>query len=986
MKHSRNPLYQAVRYALVPGAMASFALSSSAVFAQDSEEEAADLDRVQVTGSRISRIDIEGANPVTVLDREDIKRTGITDLGELVQDLPMMSGSPVSTQRNNGGNGSVAVDIRGMGTNRTLVLVNGRRAPSLFNDLSTIPVAMIERIEILKDGASAIYGADAVAGVVNLITRKDFEGAEYEFTIGESFDQGGQNWQTSFITGGNTDRGNFVIGIEYTEQDGVLGSAYDEAYIAQATAIYDADEFHQYGFSQGPGADMDGDEIPGWWSFGSSRREAGYFNVPGFGNNLTVCDGETGDSVDDYGPGGVCGPATYNYQPVNYMQTPYERSSFFFQGDYELYDNITAYAEARFANRASSQLLAPNPYDSRFDPGFQIGTNADGTPLIGIPAENYYNPFGQDVTLFLRRMTETGGRLYEQNVDQWQIVTGVTGDIGTTWTWDLSYNYGKSERADTDYGQFNGNRLAAAVGPSFLDPATGLVTCGTPSDPIAGCVPMNFFSRPDTNPITQEMLDYVSIPLNDRFVNERQVTNFTVVGDVFELPAGTVGIAAGYERRKENYQYIPDSSKTTNATTGNTGTGTDGAYNIDSFFGEVNIPILSGMVFAENLELGLGARYDDFSIYDASSTMQASLRWQPVRSLLLRGTWGEVYREPNISELFAGVGDSFPNITDPCSEFDGNNPSDVANLPGCVGQVPPGYVQEDAQARARVGGNINVTPEEGETWTVGMAWSPTFASGLSMTLDYWNIDIEDSINIPSATVVLSGCASGAIPGFCSGIKRFPGPAEEGGGAPNEILALVQKVGPESATGVDWSVNYNWNTDIGLWGFAWMGTYNLERKLLTVKDFDGDGLETAEVSDVVGLYEHRGLGGAAAYNEYRWRFDTDWSLGDFGASLSIEYLDGVTECGDQYGIVVCPDSAAGLDGSASALWVNTIDDVYYFDLVGRYTAPFGTQFAVGVTNLTDEALPYLSQGFNFTTEPDTYRAFGRSWFFNIKHTF
>src|SRR5690606_25423862 len=146
MKHSRNPLYQAVRYALVPGAMASIALSSSPVFAQDSEDEAADLDRVQVTGSRISRIDIEGANPVTVLDREDIKRTGITDLGELVQDLPMMSGSPVSSQRNNGGSGRVAVDIRGMGTNRTLVLINGRRAPALFNDFSTIPVAMVERI------------------------------------------------------------------------------------------------------------------------------------------------------------------------------------------------------------------------------------------------------------------------------------------------------------------------------------------------------------------------------------------------------------------------------------------------------------------------------------------------------------------------------------------------------------------------------------------------------------------------------------------------------------------------------------------------------------------------------------------------------------------------------------------------------------------------------------------------------------------------
>jgi iron complex outermembrane receptor protein len=972
MKTSRNPLYQAVQYALVPGAMASFALSSSPVFAQDSEEAAADLDRVQVTGSRISRIDIEGANPVTVLDREDIKRTGITDLGELVQDLPMMSGSPVSSQRNNGGSGQVAVDIRGMGTNRTLVLVNGRRTPALFNDFSTIPVAMVERIEILKDGASAIYGADAVAGVVNIITRKDFEGAEFEFTISESFDQGGQNYQTSFITGGNTDRGNFVIGIEYTEQKKVLLGAYSETYLKGAVAIYDPDEFKQYGFSGDPWADLDGDGFAGWATFGSSRREDGFFNVPGFGNGLAICRNSAtgGASVTDYGPAGPnCAPATYDFAPVNYMQTPYERSSFFFQGDYELTDTVTAYTEARFANRASEQLLAPQPYDSRFDPSY-----ASIQPGAVISKDNYYNPFGVDITQFRRRFTETGGRSFQQNVDQWQIVAGLTGDITTSWTWDLSYNYGRSERADTDFGQFNGGRIAAAFGPSFQD-ATGAIVCGRPGAVIAGCVPFNPFTNPFSNPIPQDQLAYLSIPLNDRIINERQVTNFTVVGDVFEMPAGTVGVAAGYERRKENYDFIPDSSKVTNATTGNTGAGTNGAYNIDSFFGEVNIPLLSGVVGAENLEVGMGARYDDFSIYDSSSTISASLRWQPVRSLLLRGTWGEVYREPNISELFAGVGDSFPNTVDACAGS-GNT------LPGCIGQVPPGYTQTDPQARARVGGNINVTPEEGETWTVGMAWSPTFASGLSMTLDYWNIDIDDSINVPSATVIISGCATGAVPGFCSGIKRFSN------GDIDEVLALVQKVGPESAKGIDWSLNYNWNTDIGLWGFGWMGTYNLERKLLVVKDVNGDGSEEAVVQDIVGNFEHRGLGRASSFPELRWQFATDWSLGDFGASFSVEYIDGVTECGDAvgFGNVYCPDSAAGFGQSPGSIWVNTIDDVYYFDLVGRYTAPFGTQFSLGITNLTDEALPFLNQGFNATTDEDTFRAFGRSWFFNIRHAF
>ncbi len=971
MKYSRNPLYQAVQYAMVPGAMASFALSSSPVFAQDSEEEAADIDRVQVTGSRISRIDIEGANPVTVLDRDDIKRTGITDLGELVQDLPMMSGSPISTQRNNGGSGRVAVDIRGMGTNRTLVLINGRRAPALFNDFSTIPVSMVERIEILKDGASTIYGADAVAGVVNIITRQDFEGAEFEFTIGESFDLGGQNYQTSFVTGGNTDRGNFVIGIEYTEQEKIFLAAYDEAYLNQAVAVYDPEEFRQYGFSGDPWTDEDGNGVSGWVTFGSSRRENGYFNIPGFGNNQTICANSAtgGASISDYGPAGPnCGPATYNFAPVNYMQTPYERSSFFFQGDYELYEGITAYTEARFANRRSEQLLAPQPYDSRFDPSY-----ASIQPGAVISKDNYYNPFGVDIAQFRRRLTETGGRSFQQNLDNWQIVTGLTGDISTSWTWDLSYNYGRNETSTTDFGQLNGGRIANAFGPSFKDEA-GNIVCGRPGAVIAGCVPFNAFTNPTTNPVTQEQLDYLSIPLNDRIINERQVTNFTVVGDVYELPAGTMAAAAGYERRKEAYDFIPDSSKVTNATTGNTGEGTSGSYDIDSFFGELNVPLLSGITGAENLEAGLGVRYDDFSIYDSSTTTSASLRWQPVRSLLLRGTWGEVYREPNISELFAGVGDSFPNTVDACAGS-GNT------LPGCIGQVPPGYVQTDPQARARIGGNINVTPEEGETWTAGIAWSPTFASGLSMTLDYWNIEIEDSINTPSATVVISGCASGAVPGFCTGIKRFPN------GDIDEVLTLVQKVGPETANGIDWAVNYNWDTDIGLWGFGWWGTYNLERELLVVKDTDGDGIDDASVQDVVGLFEHRGLGRASSFSEYRWRFNTDWSLGDFGASFSVEYIDGVTECGDSVGLAVyCPDSAAGFGQDPGTFWVNTIDDVYYFDLVGRYTAPFGSEFSLGITNLSDESLPFLNKGFNATTDEDTFRAFGRSWFLSIKHSF
>ena len=993
MTNSRNPLYQALQYALVPGAMASFALASSTVFAQDSsDEESSTLERVQVTGSRLVRLDVEGANPVTVLDRDDIKRTGVTDLGELIQDLPMMSGSPTSSQQNNGGNGRVAVDLRGLGTNRTLVLINGDRLPALFNDFSTIPTVMVERIEILKDGASAIYGADAVAGVVNIITRRDFQGAEFQAQYGQSFDLKGPNSSLSFITGGNSDRGNFVVGAEYVRQEEVFLAAYDQKYLKASVTVYDPVGFHEYGFSGDSRTDLNGNGINEWATFGSSRIPYGRFDlsnaIPG-ATSWTVCQNSAtgGASVSDYGPRSgpdACGDATYDFAPVNYMQTPYERSSFFSQADYELFDNVTATLETRFANRRSQQILASQPYDSRFDPGY-----GDIEPGVAISKDNYYNPFGVDIKQWRRRFIETGGRVFDQNVDQWQIVAGLEGEISESWTWDLSYNYGRVRNSSTDYGQFAGGNLANALGPSFMD-ADGNIVCGVPGNVIPGCVSLNAFTNPDTNPITQDMLDYFAVPLNDLVTNTRQITDFNVVGNAYELPAGPLGVAVGFERRSENYVFIPDSGKTLGIVTGNTGQGTDGAYNVDSFYGELNIPILAGVTGAELLEIGVSARYDDFSLFDASTTWQGAFRWKPVNSLLLRATAGTVYREPNISELFAGVGDSFPNASDPCSNNGGN--------PGCE-NVPVGYTQGDAQVASRIGGNINITPEEGDTVTAGLAWSPEFASGLTMTLDWWKIQIDDSINTPSANVVLAGCFSGAVPAFCDNIERF-GPETSNYGDLKSVLTLVQKVGPESAEGIDWQVGYNWDTEIGLWDFMWYGSYNISRKELVLKDPDGDGVDQAYLGEVAGLFEHRSLGGTKAFPEWRWRFDTDWSLGDWGVSLSVEFIDGVTECGSPtqaYTGVYCPDDSEivslapedtvyGLPPIETA-WINTTDDVYYFDLVGNYTVPgWGTEISMGIVNLTDEPLPFINQGFNATTDENTFRAAGRSWFVSLTHSF
>ena len=974
MKHSRNPLYQAVQYALVPGAVAGFALASSPVMAQDADDDSAQLDRVQVTGSRISRVDIEGANPVTILDRDDIQRTGVVDIGELIQELPSITGSPVSTQRNNGGNGSVAADIRGMGTVRTLVLVNGKRVSALGNDLSTIPTAMVERVEVLKDGASAIYGADAVAGVINIITRSDYEGATLELQYGESFDLDGTTSLASFITGGSSDRGNFVIGMQYTSQDEIFAGAYDTEYVANAVAVYDFDAFYANGYVPF-NSDVDGDGVLDIVSLGSSRIPYGRFNVPSLGT-VTICQGNTGENAGDYGSlGGTCGPATYNFAPVNYVQTPWERASMFFQGEYELFDNISAYMFGNFTNRESEQLLAPLPYDTRFDPSY-ANDPASGGAVIS--ADNIYNPFGEDITEWRRRMVETGGRSFNQEINAAMFVFGVTGDLGATWSWDVSYNYGERNRTDTDFGQFYGPNLARALGPSFVD-GSGVPTCGTPSNPIAGCVPFNPFTNPDSNPIQQDQLDYVSIPLNDRFDTTRQVFNATMVGDLFELPAGPVGVAFGYEYRDEDYRFVPDSAKTADETTGNTGAGTDGEYDVDSFFAELNIPILADIPGFNLLELTLAGRYDDFSNFGSTENFMAGVRWQPFRGLLIRGTYNEVFREPNVSELFAGQGDSFPNASDPCNTTNWSTLT-ADGQARCIAQGVPngGYVQTDVQVRARVGGNPNLGPEEGEVTTVGFAWAPEFVNGLSFTVDWWEIELDNAIQSLGASTVLDECIRNGNLATCGNITRLAG------GNLDQVLTLQQNIAFESAEGWDFSANYNWNSDWGLFNFRWLATYLDSRQQI---------VPGAVPLEVAGLYEKRGAfsgsSNEGAFPEWKMNFVTDWALGDFEVSLNVEYIDSLEMCGDNnFGLVSCPEDLLAIGQQPGPLDIyHTIDSVTYWDLSGAYTfGDWGTRIQVGINNLTDEELPYIHDAFNNSTDPDTYRAFGRTWFVNLRQDF
>jgi iron complex outermembrane recepter protein len=959
-------LAKSVRFALVGGAAAA-AMSAPAVFAA---EEGAKVERIEVTGSRIKQTDLEGANPVTVIDRDDMIKMGITDVGDLLQRLPAMSGSPIGTTTNNGGTGAVTVNLRGMGAIRTLVLVNGRRTVD-GGDFQTIPSSMIKRVEILKDGASAVYGADAVAGVVNILTRNDFEGVELTAQTSDSFetDSGVEN-TISFVGGKTFDSGNVVVGFDYTDQESILQSdtpwftMQNTYYITEANAdncaFCEGNYFDDVGFM--PGVNVMG--------FGSSRVPNGNFKFNKDSaiaptGTLTKIDGAAGTSIADFKKynGNWWDPAndSYNYAPVNYLQTPYKKWNAFVESGFDLSESIHYASELRVNYRQSEQKLAPMPFDTQTDPGYAVALrNADGTPVLdefgnqayanGVSKDNLYNPFGEDIIRMSRRVVEDN-RTYEQDVLQFQFVNGLSGEINDNWTWDASYNMGYRSRTDTDKGQWFGPNVAKALGPSFIN-SKGVATCGTAAAPIAGCVPMDMFGGPGA--ITDEMLDYVGADLVDTTRTRQDIFTAAIAGDLFELPGGMVGSAVGYEYRREELVDTPDSGKQKGEVTGSKGAGVSGNYFANSIFGEISLPILSEVAGAELLELKLGGRYDNFSSFGGNTTFQAGLKWMPLNGLLVRGTYGEVYRAPTVNELFAGQADSFPTAQDPCNttKFGGLSAEGQAL---CLAQGVPagGSTQADSQLPSRVGGNPELQPEEGDTVTVGISYSPEFLDGFNVTVDYWDIQLDNVIDSLSATNVLDLCYNELNANECNQITRKPD------GTINAIFAANRNLAARTATGVDTEMSYNFSTDIGDFK-AFVGwTHLIERA-----DTDYVG---AAPRDMVGTFDFS-LGETFAEDKVNFNFDYYWN--DLSVSYAAEYIGEIT--------------------SATAFWedgyLQKVDAQLYHDIAVAYSFDTGTRVSFNLTNLTNEEPAYIDNGFNASTDPSTYRMFGRSYSVRLTQKF
>lgn len=921
-----STIAKAVKYSLVFGA------ATAAFTGQAIAEEG--VERIEVTGSRIKRVDMEGANPVQLITREDIVNSGISNVGDLLQEIPSVAGAATNTAINNGGSGSIRVSLRGLGSARTLVLLNGRRVVASGTganssvDLSTIPTAIIKRVEVLKDGASAVYGSDAIGGVVNIITRNDFEGLEFNALYDESTKGDGHTKSFDMTMGVANDKGNFVVNAYYTQQ-GEQWSGDRDWSAFEYDMDPDTGEVTKGGSSAPPWGRYNFEGPDGCSSFTHGAGSGPGQNTP----DDFISDTEYSCWDWDRDP--------YNYAPVNYHLTPNERYGLFTQGSYEINDRVRVFTEASYAHRSSDTLLAPEPLAPLVFFGYSDAPYS---------ADNYYNQtFGPkdadgntvQIDDWRRRVVETGGRLSSYDLNTYRFMVGVDGEFDNGWGYEVYYSYGKNEAQTRTEGNFNLDKVALAVGPSFMD-ENGNVVCGTADNPIEGCVSLNVFGVPGTDTgITQEMLDYVTFNAQELGENEQQIISASVFGDLFELPAGPVGLAVGLEHREEEGADYPDALVALGVTTGSTRQPTSGGYTVDEAFFETTLPILSDAPLAETLELDAAVRYSDYDLFGDTTNYKLGMKWVPFEDVLIRATVSTAFRAPAISDAFGGTGITYPSVSDPCS----SNPTQY-----CIADGVPagGYEALGDQLRQLTGGNPDLEPEEADIFTVGFVYNPSWLEGFSFTVDYWDIQLDNAISAGiGPDIILNGCAETGQ--YCDQIDRFPD------GNVTLIDDRTVNVGGVDSSGFDFNFNYRTDTDFGEIRVNLDSTY--------YQKYDKT-LADGTVEEYAGWYRENGDGN---FPEWKANLDVGLNQDDWSVNWSTRYIDSVEENWTKW----WTDTVGHRKVSSQ-----TIHDVRFTYNYSNYV------FSTGLNNVFDRDPPFAANGFNDNTDPRTYNTTGRHWYVSV----
>ena len=952
-----NELQRAVRFALYAGSAVVVGMTAAPAFAQNAGGEGSEkLETIVVTGSRIRRVDLETSSPVVTIDKAAIEQSGKLTVGDLVQEMPAISGAATNPRVNNGGGtGAATVSLRGLGSNRTLILINGRRliTGGFASDINAIPASLIERIEVLKDGASAVYGSDAIGGVVNFIMRENYQGAEFSTDYGISDRDDGERKGVNFTFGHTSDRGSIMGGVNYNKYDAI--SSADRDYSKDATYLYSGSVSKR----------------------GSSRNPNGRIVLPSalatqFGcGAVTKKTGTTGTSLSDY----RCyngATDSFNYQKVNLVLTPQERTNAFLLGNYKLTDGVEAYMQILHNKTTSNFAIAALPFDATTD-GVIVSKNS------------YYNPFGVDFGTagaingngLRSRFTGLGQRRGNYTTTTDQAIAGLKGTIGdTSWTWDASFNYGHYSQLRASQGYVYYEGLKSALGPSFLD-TDGVVKCGSAGNVIAGCVPLNLFNV-NSAAGNAQLANYIVTPYYNTLYTMRQgEVNFS--GELFELPAGTVSLAVGGSYRKEYQNFGVDFVA---ITTGDAGTcfisqeacstPLRGGFTVKEAYGELFIPILKDAPFAQSLNLIVGSRYSDYNTSAGNTTnSKFAVEWRPLEDLLLRGTVSEVFRAPNISDLYAGKTGSAPVFSDPCIGYTGGaahsgacGPSTGATAIPAGGITGSGLGQSTAVVSGAVAAGVSLSPEQGKSFDFGAVYDPRWIEGLSVNVDFWRIYLNNTITAIAAQTVANLCYADNNAPTCSFIHRTPD------GQIQFIESPTVNLGRLDAKGVDVGFKYRVpETPIGNFSVGVETTYIAQYDNATVP-----GNPNIPTTHVAGHYNK-------AYGNYaRWRGlgTVAWNLGNWDANWRIHYV-GPLSVGNED-----PRQGASADGGFPAVEVRYGSQTEHSVNVGYNFDKINTRLDIGVDNVFDKQPPlfYQNNVINANTDVNTYDTIGRFYWARV----
>jgi iron complex outermembrane receptor protein len=999
MKHHRTiapshhyTIRTVVRVALTAGLAAAVGIPLGAP-AQPAKngQKAANLGKVMVTGSRIKRTSIVTAQPITHITQQDIKNSGLKTIGQLLDRLPQVGFVEGLASGSFTGTGAERVDLRYLGSQRLLVLLNGKRLVKQFGgsaDLNQIPLAIIDHIEVLQDGASATYGSDAIAGVINLITKKNLNGGEASAYYGiangpKTGDWDGQTQQYNVVLGKSGDWGHFLIDGSYlaanaipapdrffSGENPVLGPTRGGVATPQGTFDF---------YAPGAGSGLTKPNPPAA-STGLTSQQCPDVSYSSNGQTyyiphcfLTVKKGTSGKNPSDFRPftnhdryieGPLQIPITINQDIKN----------IYAEGNYNLTPSVSIDMNVLYNRR---QSIGPRNPDLIFlsDPG------------LTIPADNRYNPFGFELATSdpvqvapglkiptlnaaYRSTFESGRRMRDFSVTTFRFEGGLSGNFNlgpTDWDWDASYLYSTYNNQSAEGNLSNDFTISLATSP----------LC----DQIAGCVPLNIFGGQGVNGTgswTPAMVNYENLKYGIFNLIEkdfRDIQGNISSSDIYDLPGGPLGIAAGYEHRNISGRNIPGLNFRLPSRRRTTPSQIlQGGYNVDALYGELNIPIVSKLPGADYLGVDAATRWSDYSTFGSTVNSKVGVKYQPVEDLVLRASYSEGFRAGDISDLFSPAHTSYPYLTDPCSDYTapGTRPAVAKN---CKAQgVPGNFKQLQGQLTTITSGNQNLNPETSISKTLGFVYSPSQIPGLNVSVDYYHIHLKNTIASIGASSELLYCYRQSVQKYCNKIHRGAG------GTINEIDVQTTNIGQTKTAGIDFDINYKLpSTPFGDFRVQLYATHVNFYETLKPRP-DGTTASTSAVGNL-------DYGNIPSWRELA---TLDYDYGPWHAALIGHYFSGFTgSCTDAKdntpisltNLGFCTDP----NYKNNSLSTNHRAALAWMDVHLSYTTPWNVTISGGVNNILGKTPAGGATGYGQDSALD-YGVFSRFLYGQVTYDF